>query len=104
MQDKGQDTSSFMVLLWTGWADGKSELCTADASFVGIFIFFLVFKGQKFVLTDVPFSLSLLFVVWDIKCLREADLCPSVPNNHVFSFFSALEGLITAFIHSLLLI
>lgn len=56
MQDKGQDTSSFMVLLWTGWADGKSELCTADASFVGcFFISFLFFWGQQFVFTDIPF-------------------------------------------------
>lgn len=50
----------------------------------GFFISFLVFWGQKIVFTDIPFSLSLLFIVWDIKCLREADLCPSVPNNHVF--------------------
>lgn len=69
----------------------------------GFFISFLVFWGQKIVFTDLPFSLSLLFIVWDIKCLREADLCPSVPNNHVFFFFT-LDGLITAFTHSLLLI
>lgn len=47
MQDKGQDTSSFMVLLWTGWADGKSELCTAHALFVGIFYFFSGVLGTE---------------------------------------------------------
>lgn len=92
------------MLLWTGWADGKSQLSTADASFVGGFkISFLVLWGQKFVFTDTTFSLGLLFVVWDIKCLREADLCPSVSNNYGVFFFT-LDGLITAFIHSLLFI
>lgn len=38
--------------------------------------------------TDIPFSLSLLFIVWDIKCLREADLCLCIPNNHFFFLYS----------------
>lgn len=56
--------------------------------FWGFFNFSLVFQGQKFVFTDNTFSLSLLFVVWDIKYLREADLCLCIPNNHIFFLYS----------------
>lgn len=33
------------------------------------------------------------FVVWDIRCVRQARLCSPTTNKHGFVIFSTLEGL-----------
>lgn len=64
VQDRVRDTSSFMVLLSIGSADGKSKPYTNLCSFASLrlfFVLFLVIWGQKLMFTDTHLFFSLLF-------------------------------------------